>query len=132
MPSSLLKVANNLFQTCYNKLRTSSANTTCWQLIRTDLLQLVCRLVTTCAFLRMLLVHKLLICFAHLFRNPDVALREKSTSADLCRVKTLIASSWCWIKNVQRDFAIELQVDECNMYVISFSIATFLFQALSH
>ena len=29
MPSSLLQVVNNLFQTCYNKLGTSSANTTC-------------------------------------------------------------------------------------------------------
>ena len=82
MPSSLLKVAHNLFQTCYNKLRQAVRT----QLVRTDLLQLVCRLVTTCAFLRVLLVHKLLICFAHLFRNPDMALREKSTSADLCNV----------------------------------------------
>ncbi len=31
MPSSLLQVVNNLFQTCYNKLGTSSANTTCEQ-----------------------------------------------------------------------------------------------------
>ena len=29
MPSSLLQVVNNLFQTCHNKLGTSSANTTC-------------------------------------------------------------------------------------------------------
>ena len=29
MPSSLLHVVNNLLQTCYNKLGTSSANTTC-------------------------------------------------------------------------------------------------------
>ena len=29
MPSSLLQVVNNLFQTCYNKSGTSSANTTC-------------------------------------------------------------------------------------------------------
>ena len=29
MPSSLLQVVNNLFQTFYNKLRTSSVNTTC-------------------------------------------------------------------------------------------------------
>ena len=40
MPSSLLQVVNNLFQTCYNKLGTSRANTTCWQLVN--------RLVTTC------------------------------------------------------------------------------------
>ena len=40
MPSSLLQVVNNLFQTCYNKLGTSSAKTTCWQLVN--------RLVTTC------------------------------------------------------------------------------------
>ena len=40
MPSSLLQVVNNLLQTCYNKLGTSSANTTCWQLVN--------RLVTTC------------------------------------------------------------------------------------
>ena len=40
MPSSLLQVVNNLFQTCYNKLGTSSANTTCWQLVD--------RLVTIC------------------------------------------------------------------------------------
>ena len=40
MPSSLLQVVNNLFQTCHNKLGTSSANTTCWQLVN--------RLVTTC------------------------------------------------------------------------------------
>ena len=29
MPSSLLQVVNNLFQTCYNKVGTSRANTTC-------------------------------------------------------------------------------------------------------
>ena len=29
MPSSLLQVVNNLFQTCHNKLGTRSANTTC-------------------------------------------------------------------------------------------------------
>jgi hypothetical protein len=40
MPSSLLQVVNSLFQTCYNKLGTSSANTTCWQLVN--------RRVTTC------------------------------------------------------------------------------------
>jgi hypothetical protein len=40
MASSLLQVVNSLFQTCYNKLGTSSANTTCWQLVN--------RLVTTC------------------------------------------------------------------------------------
>ena len=40
MPSSMLQVVNNLFQTCYNKLGTSSANTTCWQLVN--------KLVTTC------------------------------------------------------------------------------------
>jgi hypothetical protein len=41
MPSSLLQlVVNSLFQTCYNKLGTSSANTTCWQLVN--------RFVTTC------------------------------------------------------------------------------------
>ena len=44
MPSSLLQVANNLFQTCNNKSGTSSANTTCWQLVN----RLVNRLVTTC------------------------------------------------------------------------------------
>ena len=40
MPSSWLQVVNNLFQTYHNKLGTSSANTTCWQLVN--------RLVTTC------------------------------------------------------------------------------------
>jgi hypothetical protein len=40
MPSSLLQVVNSLFQTCYNKLGTSSANTTCRQLVN--------RFVTTC------------------------------------------------------------------------------------
>ena len=40
MSSSLLQVVNNLFQTCYNTQGTSSANTTCWQLVN--------RLVTTC------------------------------------------------------------------------------------
>jgi hypothetical protein len=40
MPSSLLQVVNSLFQTYYNKLGTSSANTTCWQLVN--------RFVTTC------------------------------------------------------------------------------------
>ena len=40
MSSSFLEVVNNLFQTCYNKLGTSSANTTCWQFVN--------RLVTTC------------------------------------------------------------------------------------
>ena len=37
---SLLQLVNNLFQTCYNKLGTSSTKTTCWQLVN--------RLVTTC------------------------------------------------------------------------------------
>ena len=40
MPSSLLQVVNSLFQTCYNKLGTSRANTTCWQLVN--------RFVTIC------------------------------------------------------------------------------------
>ena len=40
MPSSLLQVVNNLFETCHNKLGTSSANTSCGQLVN--------RLVTTC------------------------------------------------------------------------------------
>jgi hypothetical protein len=40
MPSSLLQVVNSVFQTSYNKLGTSSANTTCWQLVN--------RFVTTC------------------------------------------------------------------------------------
>ena len=40
MSSSLLQVVNNLFQTCYNKLGTSSANRTCWQFVN--------RLVTIC------------------------------------------------------------------------------------
>jgi hypothetical protein len=40
MPSSLLQIVNSLFQTCYNKLGTSSVKTTCWQLVN--------RLVTTC------------------------------------------------------------------------------------
>ena len=40
MLSSSLQVVDNLVQTCYNKLGTSSANTTCWQLVN--------RLVTTC------------------------------------------------------------------------------------
>jgi hypothetical protein len=39
-PSSLLQVVNSLFQTCCNKLGTSSASTTCWQLVN--------RCVTTC------------------------------------------------------------------------------------
>jgi hypothetical protein len=33
MPSSLLQVVNSLFQTCCNKLGTSSADTTCRQLV---------------------------------------------------------------------------------------------------
>ena len=33
MSSSLLQVVNNLFQTCYNKLGTNNANTTCWQFV---------------------------------------------------------------------------------------------------
>jgi hypothetical protein len=37
---NLLRVVNSLFQTCYNKLGTSNANTTCWQLVN--------RLVTAC------------------------------------------------------------------------------------
>ena len=40
LPSSFSQVVNNLFQTCCNKLETSSANTTCWQLVN--------RLITTC------------------------------------------------------------------------------------
>ena len=38
--SSLLQVVSNLLQTCYNKVGTNGANTTCWQLVN--------RLVTTC------------------------------------------------------------------------------------
>ena len=40
VPSSLLKFVNSLFQTCSNKFGTSSANTSCEQLVN--------RLVTTC------------------------------------------------------------------------------------
>jgi hypothetical protein len=59
---------NNLWQVCwaqqpcsklstsrwqlFNKLGTSSANTSCWQVVGTALLQVCCRFVTTCAFLR--------------------------------------------------------------------------------
>ena len=40
VPSSLLQFVNSLFQTCSNKSGTSSANTSCQQLVN--------RLVTTC------------------------------------------------------------------------------------
>ena len=40
VPSSLLQLVNSLFQTCSNKFGTSSANTSCQQLVN--------RLVTTC------------------------------------------------------------------------------------
>jgi hypothetical protein len=40
---------NNLL----NKLGTSGANTSCWKVVGTALLQVCCRFVTTCAFLRM-------------------------------------------------------------------------------
>ena len=40
VPSSLLQFVNSLFQTCSNKFGTSSANTSCEQLVN--------RLVTTC------------------------------------------------------------------------------------
>ena len=40
VPSSLLQFVNSLFQTCSNKFGTSSANTSCQQLVN--------RLVTTC------------------------------------------------------------------------------------
>jgi hypothetical protein len=59
---------NNLQQVCWaqqpcsklsrsrwqlvNKLGISSANTSCWQVVGTALLQVCCRFVTTCAFLR--------------------------------------------------------------------------------
>ena len=46
MPSNLLTCFNNLFQTCYNKLGTSSGNTTCWQLAN----RLVTTFSLTCAF----------------------------------------------------------------------------------
>ena len=46
------KSVNKLLQACLNKLGTSSANTSCWQVVGTALLQVCCRLVTTCAFLR--------------------------------------------------------------------------------
>ena len=49
IPLSLLQVVNNLLQTCYNKSGTSSAKTTCEQLVN--------RLLTTCAFLRVYLSH---------------------------------------------------------------------------
>ena len=45
-----IKLVRSLFQTCYNKLGTSSANTTCWQLVN-RFVTTCCRLVTTCAFL---------------------------------------------------------------------------------
>ena len=49
MPLSLLQVVNNLFQTCYSKSGTSSAKTTCYQLVN--------RLLTTCVFLCVYLSH---------------------------------------------------------------------------
>jgi hypothetical protein len=50
---------NNLLASCQqavdNKLGTSSANTSCWQVVGTALLQFCYRFVTTCAFLRVYL-----------------------------------------------------------------------------
>ena len=54
MPLSLLQVVNNLVQAGYNKLGTSNANTTCWQLadnactrVKTHKLLQVCQKVVT-------------------------------------------------------------------------------------
>ena len=79
MPSSFLQVVKNLFQTCYNKLGTSSANTTCWQLVN--------RLVTTClqtcnnlwVFTRVLhCISKLrLVISSSLFPGDDYKLAKK-------------------------------------------------------
>ena len=52
---SLLQVVNNLFQTCYNKLG-QAVRTQLVDNLWTDLLQLVCRLVTTCVFLRVYII----------------------------------------------------------------------------
>ena len=52
MPSSLFQVVNSLFQTCYDNLRTSSANATCYRFV----VQLVCRLVTTFTRIRAIVV----------------------------------------------------------------------------
>ena len=46
--ASLLQACSNLV----NKLGTTSASTSCQQVVATDLLQVCCRFVTSCAFLR--------------------------------------------------------------------------------
>jgi hypothetical protein len=45
-------LSSTTLQQVVNKLGTSSANTSCWQVVGTALLQVCCRFVTTCAFLR--------------------------------------------------------------------------------
>jgi hypothetical protein len=81
MPSSLLQVVNSLFQTCYNKLGTSSASTTlltaCEQTCNNlfaDLLQLVrfyvCRLREQTRAEHMLIYGEL--CQVQMIKNLEV------------------------------------------------------------
>jgi hypothetical protein len=46
------KSVDKLLQVCHNKLGTTSASTSCEQVVGADLLQVCCRFVTSCAFLR--------------------------------------------------------------------------------
>jgi hypothetical protein len=60
MPSSLLQVVNSLFQTCYNKLATSSANTTCWQLVNRFVTTCLQTCYKLCVFTRVCMIHEIL------------------------------------------------------------------------
>jgi hypothetical protein len=74
MPSSLLQVVNSLFQTCIQQLGTSSANTTCRQLVNrlvynnlfADLKQLVRYHVCTTSSVKqfLYLIFLTLLCFS--------------------------------------------------------------------
>ena len=80
MSSSLLQVVNNLFQTCYNKSGTSSANTTCWQLEN--------RLVTTC----LQTCNLQLVCFYMCRTANDIDFLMDSLPRDKCCIELQIAS----------------------------------------
>ena len=51
-----LQVRQQVATSLSQQAGTSSANTSCWQVVGTALLQVCCRLVTTCAFLRVFLL----------------------------------------------------------------------------
>jgi hypothetical protein len=80
MPSGLLQVVNSLFQTCYNKLGTSSASTTCWQLVN----RRVTTCLQTCYNLCVWIFYGNATAATHLYRNALLLRKTTSSVQNKC------------------------------------------------